>query len=84
MANQFLGLSLFIMLLSFFIILNAISSFEITKTQPILNSLSMTFASKQTDQQIIPGKVVSQSSQKMEGSALDKIEAFDDVESEEK
>ena len=76
MANQFLGLSLFIMLLSFFIILNAISSFEITKTQPVLNSLSMTFAAKQTTEQIVPGKSKSETTQKREGSALDKLEAL--------
>lgn len=43
MANQFLGLSLFIMLLSFFIILNALSDFDDSKAAPVLNSLSETF-----------------------------------------
>lgn len=44
MANEYLGLSLFIMLLSFFLILNSISSFQMSKSQPILNSLSITFS----------------------------------------
>ncbi len=46
MANQFLSLSLFLMLLSFFIVLNAVSEFEDTKTYPVLNSLSLAFKSK--------------------------------------
>lgn len=43
MANQFLSLSLFLMLLSFFIVMNAISSFEENKAQPVLNSLAKAF-----------------------------------------
>lgn len=43
MANQFLSLSLFLMLLSFFIVMNSISSFEENKAQPVLNSLNQAF-----------------------------------------
>lgn len=43
MANQFLGLALFIMLLSFFIVLNALSSFKETKIQSVLQSIDMAF-----------------------------------------
>ncbi len=76
MANQFLGLSLFIMLLSFFIILNAISSFEDTKSKPVLNSISMTFSNQQTVEDALPGKmVVKNNTQNQEGSTLDRIEA---------
>lgn len=46
MANQFLQLSLFLMLLSFFIVLNAVSDFEDDKSRPVLNSLALAFASQ--------------------------------------
>ncbi|MEZ5815122.1 MAG: hypothetical protein R3E13_10475 [Alphaproteobacteria bacterium] len=75
MANQFLGLSLFIMLLSFFIILNAISSFETTKTQPVLNSLSMAFSNKDAVEDIMPGKMLAETAEMQSGSTLDRIEA---------
>ena len=41
---QLLALSMFIMLLAFFIVLNAISSFEENRTEPILGSLEKTFS----------------------------------------
>ena len=75
MANQFLGLSLFVMLLSFFIILNAISSFEVSKSATVLNSLSLTFSKDKTLEEIMPGKMTIESAQTQQGSMLDKIEA---------
>ena len=75
MANQFLGLSMFIMLLSFFIILNAISGFEETKAQPVLNSLSMAFSNKETVDDFMPGKMDIETAGKRDGSTLDNIEA---------
>jgi hypothetical protein len=75
MANQFLGLSLFVMLLSFFIILNAISSFETTKTQPVLNSLSMAFSNRDAVEDIMPGKMLAETAEMQSGSTLDRIEA---------
>lgn len=47
MANQFLGLSLFVMLLSFFIILNGLSNFEDEKSKPVLGSLALAFSFKE-------------------------------------
>ncbi len=44
MANQFLSLALFLMLLSFFIVMNAVSSFEDHKLQPVMTSLSRAFS----------------------------------------
>ncbi len=44
MANQFLQLSLFLMLLSFFIVLNAVSDFEDDKSRPVLNSIALAFS----------------------------------------
>ena len=76
MANQFLGLSLFIMLLSFFIILNAISTFEVTKTRPVLNSLTMAFSSQETKDIRPPGKALEASPASQLGSNLDRIQAL--------
>lgn len=74
MANQFLGLSLFIMLLSFFIILNAISNFEITKSRPVLNSLTLAFSNKQTLDITPPGLETRRTQNQQLGSTLDRIE----------
>lgn len=76
MANQFLGLSLFIMLLSFFIILNAISSFEVTKSQPVLNSLTVAFSSKRATQDVAPGKIEMPTKSQQLGSTLDQVQAL--------
>jgi len=63
------------MLLSFFIILNAISSYETTKSQPVLNSLTMAFSTQKTVDDIMPGKMITQSLEQNTGSTLDRIEA---------
>ena len=48
MANQFLSLSLFLMLLSFFIVINSMSTFEQETAVPaVLNSLSLAFSRDQ-------------------------------------
>ena len=44
MANQFLSLALFLMLLSFFIVMNAVSGFDDSKTNPVMSSLSLAFS----------------------------------------
>ncbi len=49
MSGQILGLSLFIMLLAFFIVLNAISSYEETRVKPVMQSLETAFSSKVAD-----------------------------------
>lgn len=76
MANQFLGLSLFIMLLSFFIILNAISTFETTKSQPVLNSLTVAFSTKKAEKDLAPGKAPQPTQAQNLGSTLDKVQAL--------
>lgn len=76
MANQFLGLSLFIMLLSFFIILNAVSNFEETKSKPVLNSLALTFSNKEAVDATPPGSSPIKTVTLQEGSTLDKIESL--------
>lgn len=54
MANQFLALSLFLMLLSFFIVMNAISSFDESKVNPRLNSVSLAFSMLATKENQMP------------------------------
>lgn len=46
---QLLSLSMFVMLLAFFIVLNAISTFEENRAEPILGSLENTFSTAQSD-----------------------------------
>ncbi|MFN3700233.1 MAG: hypothetical protein ACK4VI_01770 [Alphaproteobacteria bacterium] len=77
MAREFLGLSLFIMLLSFFIILNAMSKFEDVKSQPVLRSLDMAFSSGKMDRkQEAPTTIEYQELAHKEGSTIDKLEAL--------
>ncbi|PJB71264.1 MAG: hypothetical protein CO093_05620 [Alphaproteobacteria bacterium CG_4_9_14_3_um_filter_47_13] len=45
-ASQLMGLSLFIMLLAFFIVLNAISSYEESKAFPVMASLGNAFSTR--------------------------------------
>ena len=45
-AGQIIGLSLFIMMLAFFIVLNSISSFDEAKVHPMTGSLEQAFATK--------------------------------------
>lgn len=77
MANQFMGLSLFIMLLSFFIILNSMSDFEETKAKPILSSLDMAFSSSAVDRKDVASSTQRQDQKDtQEGDTLDKIEGL--------
>tara|TARA_B100000214_G_C23855196_1_gene575337 strand:+ start:128 stop:820 length:693 start_codon:yes stop_codon:yes gene_type:complete len=77
MANEYLGLSLFIMLLSFFIILNALSDFEETKADPIVSSLNMAFSAGAVDKNEPAPSVISAEETSMnEGTTLDKIEGL--------
>lgn len=77
MANEFLGLSLFIMLLSFFIILNALSDFEDTKADPIMSSLNMAFSAGAIDKDAPAPSIQSSEETSMnEGTTLDKIEGL--------
>jgi len=76
MANQFLSLALFIMLLSFFIILNALSNFEDVKSKPVLSSIAMTFSDKSPEQILSPNTVESVLESNKEGDTLSKLEAL--------
>lgn len=79
MANQFLALSLFLMLLSFFIVLNSVSSFEVSKSQPIMNSLSLAFGSKTVLKPVAPAMEPAEDpfvSGKKEGDTLQELEGL--------
>ncbi len=72
---QFLALSLFIMLLAFFIVLNSISSFNEDKVSPILNNIESVFASKIAENHGKPSTTKNSINQeKQEANALDQIE----------
>lgn len=77
-SGQLLGLSLFIMLLAFFIVLNAISSFEETKVNPIMENLSYTFSSRLLDKNIDhhPSERESEDTSLKEGETVDRLEAL--------
>lgn len=49
MSSPLTTLSIFILLLAFFIVLNALSSFETSKVAPVISSINKTFGTKQTD-----------------------------------
>lgn len=72
-----LNLSLFLMLLAFFIVLNSVSSFDESKYRPILENLQMTFAStvqpsRETATSVTPNPLQSIN----EGETIDRIEAL--------
>ncbi|MCB1839243.1 MAG: hypothetical protein KDI61_03120, partial [Alphaproteobacteria bacterium] len=76
MANQYLSLSLFLMLLSFFIIMNSNSGFEQTKAQPVLRSLSLAFSGKTLEQGQAPLAEFVDVALKGEGDSLERIESL--------
>lgn len=75
-ASQLLALSLFLMLLAFFIVLNAISDFEETKITPILQSLEQSFAKEIPVRDNNPSVQQSATKSVGEGSVTDKLEAL--------
>lgn len=75
-ADQLLSLSLFLMLLAFFIVLNAISNFEETKVKPILQSLEESFALQQPPEDTNPSVQESKDLSVDEGDITDRLEAL--------
>lgn len=59
LGSQILGLTMFIMLLAFFIILNSISTFNKEKIQPLRESLQMAFTSTLTTSVDLDPSIVS-------------------------
>lgn len=79
MGSQLLSLSLFVMLLAFFIILNAISNFEQTKVRPVMDSLGYTFASKVSNEPVDEQPSVTEDEDETsihEGDTLERMQAL--------
>jgi hypothetical protein len=76
MANQYLALSLFIMMLSFFIILNALSNFDQNKAKPAINSLSIAFSTKDNVDELAPNMEADPLQSYRSGDGLDQIDAL--------
>lgn len=76
-AGKLLALSLFIMLLAFFIVLTALSSYEETRVVPIFQSLEMAFASSLRDSTEQKAAVSGKSDiSTSEGTTLERLEAL--------
>lgn len=74
MASQFLNLGLFIVLLSFFIVLNSISTYEQTKTAAVLESVSQAFLTNvESEKERASDEIAPQGEGIKEGDALDKL-----------
>ncbi len=77
-AGQLLGLSLFVMMLAFFIILNAISSLDQTKARPVINSVGATFGARVFDEEVMDSPSVTKNEEKSvnEGNTVERIKAL--------
>lgn len=65
------------MLLSFFIILNSMSNFDVTKSQPVLNSLSVAFSKIATNEDTNPNFEEDRNQSSFgEGDSLDQLEGL--------
>lgn len=73
-------LSLFIMLLAFFIVLNAVSNFEANKLKTVLQTLDSTFAKGMREDWILPSSVEDPDESFREGHVLDQIEGLFEAE----
>lgn len=71
---QYMSLSLMILLLAFFIVLNAISSFQADKISPRLDSIDRTFATKAKGGESFPARVAAPASKEGSGEVFDLIE----------
>lgn len=76
MANQYLSLGLFIMLLSFFIVLNSMSSFQKEKTVAVIDSLSNALEPQYSmNDKAVSRKISDAGQAKRSGDALDQVKA---------
>lgn len=77
MAGQILSLSIFIILLAFFLVLNTQAQFDEGRSGPILESLERTFASKfEAADQTKPASVPDVTSGRGDGDSYERIEAL--------
>lgn len=76
-AGQLLGLSLFIMMLAFFIVLNSISSFDDAKVQPVSGSLEQAFGTRiDLSADLSPALTQDPAQGLGEGKTLDRVEGL--------
>jgi len=77
LATQYLSLSLFIMLLAFFIVLNAISQYEEEKVNTVVESLEGAFSSKITQKEDFQPSVTASPEHSVgEGNTPERLEAL--------
>jgi hypothetical protein len=77
MGNQFLTLGLFIMLLSFFIVLNSMSSFEDEKAKSVVDSIKETFLEqKPMEEEMVAQQASAKGESFREGDALDNVKSL--------
>ncbi len=69
-------LALFIILLSFFIVLNSISSFEEEKIKPVMASIEATFAHRVIQQELAPSVTKNPDQATGEGTVYDQIDTL--------
>lgn len=79
MANQFLALSLFLMLLSFFIVMNAISTFDETKVNPRMNSVSLAFSMAPPKENQAPSSMASSRAGAGTGDTFEELDGLFDA-----
>lgn len=79
-TGQIMQLSLFIMLLAFFIVLNAVSSYESNKMKSVLQTLDSTFSQGAREEWILPSAVEDPDESFREGHVLDQIEGLFEAE----
>lgn len=75
-STVLLNLSLFLMLLAFFIVLNGMSSFEEMRYKPIMESLASTFSSATQREDSAPSVTPNPVKSINEGSAVDRLDAL--------
>lgn len=76
MANQFLSLALFLMLLSFFIVMNAVSGFDDSKTKPVISSISLAFSNHTPEKSEDPVNEKTPRVAQGEGDTLEALEGL--------
>ncbi|MBN8521067.1 MAG: flagellar motor protein MotB [Alphaproteobacteria bacterium] len=74
--SDLMSLSLFIMLLAFFIVLNAISSFEEKKAKPVMESVERTFSKQAIQTDVKPSPVPSPEKSIREGETTERLDAL--------
>jgi len=75
-TGQMMNLSLFIMLLAFFIVLNAISTFEENKAAKVRRSVEDSFSVKITRDNEAPSVTQGKAKSINEGNSFDRVEAL--------